>query len=152
MVWERTGPLQANREVSLSFAVSDARGSPLALEPYMGMLGHAAVRRDDGAVFAHLHPIGTVSMASMEVFARRDAHAAAAAPGAEPPAVAPSGSGIDHTAHAMHAGHVMDPGGAANAVSFPYEFPQPGRYRLWVQVKSAGRVLTGVFDIEVESA
>ena len=34
-------------------------------------------------------------------------------------------------------------------VSFPYAFPKPGRYRLWVQVKRQHRILTGVFDAEV---
>jgi len=33
--------------------------------------------------------------------------------------------------------------------SFPYAFPRAGRYRLWVQVKRQGRILTGVFDTEV---
>jgi hypothetical protein len=40
-------------------------------------------------------------------------------------------------------------GDAAHRVTLPYEFPRPGTYRLWVQVKSAGRVLTGVFEAEV---
>jgi hypothetical protein len=35
------------------------------------------------------------------------------------------------------------------ALSFPYEFPKAGRYRLWVQVKIAGKVQTAVFDAEV---
>ena len=35
-------------------------------------------------------------------------------------------------------------------VSFPYGFPEPGVYRLFVQVKQAGRIETGVFDARVE--
>lgn len=130
MTWERgPEPLVAGREADLRFTVRDAAGQPAALQPYMGMLSHAAVRRDDGAVFVHLHPVGSFSMASQEVFAR------------DPSLGAPA---IDHSAHGgMH--HTP----AASTVSFPYELPKPGRYRIWVQVKVGGEVKTGVFDAEV---
>lgn len=140
MVWERSQePLAAGREIDLRFTVRDASGSPAPLEPYMGMLSHAAIRRDDGAVFVHLHPVGSFSMASQEVFARDPALGAAAAP--------PSPhAGMDHSAHGMH--HAPP----VSSVVFPYEFPRPGRYRLWVQVKTGGKVKTGVFDVEVAAS
>jgi hypothetical protein len=134
MSWLRPGgPVRAGQEVDLRFAVRGPGGRPAALEPYMGMLGHAAIRRDalgEGQVFVHLHPVGSFSMASQQAFEKKIG-------GTAP---------MDHSAHLGHSqGHHPAP----SLVSFPYEFPRPGRYRIWVQVKSGGRVLTGVFDTEV---
>jgi hypothetical protein len=35
-------------------------------------------------------------------------------------------------------------------VGFPYGFPKTGDYRIFVQIKRAGQVETGVFDIHVQ--
>ncbi len=122
MLWHQE-PLRANREVTLRFEVRGADGEPAALEPYMGMLSHAVISRDDGRVFVHLHPMGTVSMAAQQAFEQRE-------------------GGAGGMKMAMESAR---PG----ALSFPYEFPEAGRYRLWVQVKIAGKVQTAVFDTEV---
>ena len=39
------GRCASNQDASLHFSVTDNNGQPLALEPYMGMLSHAAVLR-----------------------------------------------------------------------------------------------------------
>lgn len=119
------GPLVADRDTELRFAAFGADGAALPLEPYMGMFGHAALRRSDGAVFTHLHPAGSISMAAAEMLARRDG-----------------------TASPMP----LASAAIAHGVEFPYAFPRPGAYRMWVQVRSRGRVLTGVFDVEVRES
>ena len=47
----------------------------------------------------------------------------------------------------------MDMGSAAEqippSVDFPYGFPSPGRYRIFIQMKHGSTVETGVFDAEV---
>ena len=36
-----------------------------------------------------------------------------------------------------------------NTVGFPYGFPSPGQYRIFVQMKHGNTVETGVFDADV---
>jgi hypothetical protein len=137
MVWVRDSTtLLAGRDVELEFAVTTPDGRQAALEPYMGMLSHAVITREDGSVFVHLHPAGTIAMASQLVYALRvPEDTVRGRLGARITAAEPQ---------PMQMGPM--PGGV---VSFPYAFPQPGRYRIWVQVKRNGRVLTGWFDAEV---
>ena len=68
MVFQNAGDLVADRETTLRFAIFSPEGEAVVLQPYMGMLGHSAVRRDDGSVFTHLHPLGTISMAAQDIF------------------------------------------------------------------------------------
>ncbi|HEY6331222.1 MAG TPA: hypothetical protein VI756_17980, partial [Blastocatellia bacterium] len=176
MNWQRdpadSGNLVAGRLESLHFKVMSADGSPVQLEPYMGMMSHAAIMRDDGSVFVHLHPTGTVSMASQEAFASRvnaseqsgnpddmrmkSSESSGADEGGSSPsesmgmmAMAPGGH---QTSGGNMAGMAMgQPEGTRqiSEVSFPYGFPKPGHYLIWVQVKRNGRVLTGFFQANV---
>jgi hypothetical protein len=125
MTWERTSPLKAGVETILRFRVLDANGKPAPLEPYLGMQGHAVLRHQDGSVFTHLHPFGTISMASQQLFVKRER---AASPNRKTLEVVCGAPAPD------------------DSIAFPYEFPKPGRYRIWVQVKSKSEVLTGSFD------
>jgi hypothetical protein len=120
VVWTQDEPLAAGRERVLKFSVRDASGAAALVEPYMGMAAHVVVASRDGAVFAHLHPSGSISMAALQKFA----------------------GGAAATPHAAH-----DP--VEGAVAIPYAFPRPGAYRLWVQVKRGGRVMTAAFDADV---
>jgi hypothetical protein len=123
ITWQRgANGLVAGRDRALTFVVRGRDGAPVSLEPYMGMMGHAAVTSADGSVFAHLHPAGSISMAALQKFSIADKLA------------------LDpHGAHAS----------AVSEVSIPYAFPKAGRYRMWVQVKRSGQVTTAAFDLEV---
>ncbi|MDB4967881.1 MAG: hypothetical protein JWN44_3570 [Myxococcales bacterium] len=122
MVFLRDDVVPAARKAAwFRFRVEDAAGAPQPLEPYMGMLGHAAFVRSDGSTFAHVHPSGSVPMASL--------------------------AALESATTDPHAGHAMPV--AATEVAFPYGFPRAGDYRIFVQVKRAGRIETGVFDARV---
>ncbi|HEX4628367.1 MAG TPA: hypothetical protein VH137_06200, partial [Gemmatimonadales bacterium] len=141
MTWERgAAPLRVDREAPLDFTVVGPDNRPARLEPYMGMAGHAMIARADGAVFVHLHPAGTISVAAQETFRFRQPGDTVRGMLAKRLATLDSGAHPDEGAMGL------------GAVSFPYAFPQPGRYRLWVQVKRHGEILTGVFDASVEAA
>ena len=84
------------------------------------MPGHAVVARDDGRVFIHLHPMGTISPAAQ-------ARLSPAPP-------------MHLAAHSSQS--------LPDSLYFPYAFPEPGRYTMWVQLKRNGRVLTGAFNVD----
>ena len=140
--WDRgNAPLVAGRPAPLRFSVTDLAGNPVVLEPYMGMAAHAVVMRDDRSVFIHLHPSGTVPMAAKRSFDLRTAADSIAG------TLSPRVTAMDAATAAEHAAMTM-----GNVVSFPYAFPSAGKYRVWVQVKRAGRVVTGAFDADVDEA
>ena len=141
MIWERApGPLPANQLLWFKFRVEDPKGKPVkSLEPYMGMAGHAEFVRSDLSVFAHVHPDGSVPMAAVQL---ADATLPAKLGAAE-------ASNSPAKPEMNMPGMAMGPIGPE--VSFPYGFPKPGVYRIFVQVKYNGRVETGVFDAEVKS-
>jgi hypothetical protein len=143
LVWDKGDALIQNRATSLRFKLLAPDGEAMPLEPYMGMFGHTVVRRDDGSVFAHVHPSGNFSMAAQYSFLSRGSKSDGTNSGNA--SWASSGISTNHPA-------VVHPAGGTNdvkAVSFPYEFPQAGPYRLWVQLKSHGKVQTGAFDAVV---
>jgi hypothetical protein len=141
IVWQRpAGPLKASAPLEFTFVVQDKNGRPARdMEPYMGMAGHAEFVRSDLSVFAHVHPAGSVSMAALEL-------AQDGLPNA-------SGSARERMQMPMSAPMSMpmfDSGPLPPEVRFPYGFPRAGDYRIFVQIKRAGRVETGMFDAHVE--
>ena len=135
IVWVRDEkPLVPRRLTMFTFRVDDSSGQPAAdLELYMGMPGHAVFVRRDRRVFAHVHPTGSAPMAALAIGQRGLAVA----------------NNRDEAAADTHAHH-----GATrpSTVSFPYGFPEAGDYRIFVQVKRSGRIVTSAFDAHVDSS
>ncbi len=125
MTWLRDpAPLRARQPYLFRFRIEDPQGrSADGMQLYMGMLGHAAFVRTDLGSFAHVHPSGSVAM----------------------PALALTQPDNPHAGHTMPADEAALPA----EVSFPYGFPAPGAYRIFVQVKRSGTIETGVFDAQV---
>lgn len=125
MVWQREpGELVARTPGAFRFRVEDSSGQPASdLQLYMGMLGHAAFVKRDGSVFAHVHPSGSVPMATLSL-----------------------------TTSAATSAHHHQAGQLPAEVGFPYGFPTAGDYRIFVQIKRQGRIETGVFDAHVSAS
>jgi hypothetical protein len=129
MVWDRPAAITASTPYSFRFQLLDPAGKPARdMQPYLGMAGHAAFVKTDGTTFAHTHPEGSAAMPALMLANPEDP---AAAMGGDANGMAGMTQPISPT------------------VDFPYGFPSPGRYRIFVQMKHAGTVETGVFDAEV---
>jgi hypothetical protein len=120
--------IRAQTAMILRFRVLDQSGNPATdLEPYMGMAGHLVIVKKDLNVFAHVHPSGSVPMAAILLLQKNSGEAG----------------------EAMSTMPGMRATALPSEVTFPYGFPQPDKYRLFVQVKRRGKVETAVFEANV---
>jgi hypothetical protein len=128
MQWQKPASIAANRAYVFEFTLLDPNGKPASdMQPYLGMAGHAAFVKTDFSAFAHTHPEGSAAMPAM-MLAGASTSSMESMPGMPTP---------DPAAPAP----VMSP-----TVGFPYGFPAPGRYRIFIQMKHGSTVETGVFD------
>jgi hypothetical protein len=138
MIWDNDATLPAKTPQVFEFSLLGSDGKPAEdMALYMGMPGHAAFVKDDGTVFAHVHPSGTVSMAALMMAAAQNQAVAA------------------HTAAPQNSAMAAMPGmtmatefssGPPSSVGFPYGFPTAGAYRIFVQMKHGQTVETAAFD------
>jgi hypothetical protein len=114
---------------------------PAIPEPYLGMPGHAMVMRDDGSVFVHLHAMGSVSAAAQAALLAIER-------GDTLPSTRPNVPRPRLAEHGNHGSALAMPD-AGSTLEFPFAFPKPGAYRVWVQLKRAGKVETASFAVRV---
>lgn len=169
VVWEGKSNVafEAGKPYQLAFEVFDPSGKPAVLEPYLGMNGHAAIVKSDGKVYIHLHPVGTYSMAAQQSMQSRIADTTKIYRVTTSPmifrdsidryvaslkAMTPSERDqlLMQTMTGMNA-HEMGSMKHENRIVFPYAFPKEGQYRIFLQIKRNGQVLTGIFDAIVKA-
>ena len=168
MVWEgmTDEPFEPGKLYQLKFSVLTPDNKMAVLEPYLGMPAHAAIIRNDGNVYIHLHPVGTFSMAAETNMLKRIADPQGLYKYPDPKHFRDSIdtymkfiSALDEPAREDLLMRQMNMTASAsstmnmdhgNMIEFPYSFPSPGLYRIWVQVKRNGQILTGAFDKEVK--
>jgi hypothetical protein len=143
MIWDNPQSQPAKTPEIFTFSLLSPDGKPAPdTALYMGMLGHAAFVKTDGTVFAHVHPSGTVSMAALMMAAAQNGQSGS------PPASTQS-SGMDMASMPGMKMPGMDMSGTSalpNSTGFPYGFPTPGAYRIFVQMKHSQTIETAAFD------
>jgi hypothetical protein len=167
----------SNQLYSLPFYFYNKNNQPIAPDLYMGMEGHLIIVRIDGKVFSHVHPVGTYSMAAQTNLSDRmnlgqniyrDPNGIRFRDSVDEviktlqnmpeaqredllmkemkmPGMDSMNMNSNHSMKGMNMHMHID-----NTVSFPYTFPSPGTYRIWVEMKKDGRIYTAVFDREVK--
>lgn len=155
--------ISAGKLTMLNFEILDKNRKPVVPEPYLGMAAHAVILKDDGSVYIHLHPAGSFSMGSQKALLDRIAfHQPLKDYLPRPEVFADSISrlvsrlddmdetkrnkilmaGMDHPSKSR-SHHMQE-------ISFPYTFPQPGRYRIFIQTKQKGKIISTAFDALAE--
>ncbi|MES2807723.1 MAG: hypothetical protein V4619_03815 [Bacteroidota bacterium] len=156
--------LKAGELTQLKFEILGPDRKPAILEPYMGMMAHAVILKDDGSVYIHLHPAGSFSVGSQKAMLDRIAQHTSW--DKYLPSSTAFADSINHFMTKLYAMTETDRNNLlmadmphktagvtnheAHQISFPYTFPQPGKYRIWIQAKRNGNILNSAFDAVVK--
>lgn len=138
--------ISAGKPVKITFQCTESEGMPANLQPYLGMAGHAVVMKDDASVFIHLHPMGTISMASQYAIAQKiDENVTICGNQSDEKDASLDTTGVvdKQTMSLMRSKKEYN-----NEIIFPYVFPKPGDYYIWVQVKHNDSIKSGKFKIK----
>ena len=131
----------------LEFEIIDESGQPVQPDPYLGMRAHATVVGKQGTIYTHLHPVGSISMAAMQLFELRDSGKIPSQIGQfEPVCQLPS---VDESldqwlkmSASKRPGHVV----------FPYIPPESGSYRVWIQFKLGRKIYTAFMPMNLRDS
>jgi hypothetical protein len=125
-----------NNEIELDFYITDNLNQSVALEPYIQMGGHGAILDESANTFIHIHPIGTISMASQELYNQE---------------YNISKSGICYFGTPNDS--LINYSNLYNKNSFlsfpPVILSKPGKYFMWIQGKSNNEIVTEKFEFNV---
>ncbi len=156
----------SNKLYSLTFSLFDEEGNPAKLEPYLGMMGHAVVLKEDAGVYIHLHPVGNYSTASKQTLEARFESSQELIDWSKLPTSRHFADSVD--SYILQLDKLTefkrdsilmegmehdwkDPDHPDHAViKFPYAFPSAGNYRIFIQTKRNGKILNSAFDVEVK--
>jgi hypothetical protein len=151
MVSDPPGNIKAGKMVMLKFAVKTKEGKPVVLEPYLGMAAHAVVMKDDGTTFIHIHPMGTISMTAQYALANRmNGNLTLCGPLDSKTAAMYDTTGVVDKSMPSVMREKSTARIPGNEINFPYAFPSPGNYRIWVQVKESAKIYTAIFEVKVK--
>ena len=95
------------------------------------MGGHGAILKDDHSVFIHIHPIGTISMASQELYNQNNEI---------------ENSGVCYFGNADDSLKSYFKNKNSFVTFPPISLDKSGEYIMWVQAKSEGEIITQKFD------
>jgi len=125
-----------NDEINLNFQMLDTLNRPTIIEPYIQMGGHGAIVDSSGTVFIHIHPIGTISMASQELYDKEY--------NLQKSEICyfglPDSSIKDYTEDSFKNSFLSFP---------PIIIDNPGKYFLWIQGKSNNEIITQKFEFNI---